>query len=407
MKERKEPPLPEKALLIIGKYFDSIQDFKYLTETCKEYEQIVDLYRENPVPVHNDRERAIFPNAETYRANSSQDLRMILKSENKPHAIKMDYAEPIYKKSMIESEVERKGIELRGNYKSPIRLFMDSEVTELESGPENYDLIDLSETGITVISQNFFFGKLLTEIRLPLTLTSICSSAFEMCVRLRKITLPDSILTIGDRAFKSCSHLEDIKIPNNLKRIEYGTFEDCFSLKTIVIPIHVSVIEYNAFYKCKGLEYISIPTSVTSLGESVLGECTSLETVDFCPNIKKLPLNTFRRCESLIRIKIPTTITKLGKSCFEFCTQLRQIYGLENIKEVEDGCIHGCNSLYRDIITALQQLNSAANTVRVPAPVPAPQVVMWNVPQDRPNTNWIPLVLRRQQQPRSPGTWWN
>ena len=120
-------------------------------------------------------------------------------------------------------------------------------------------------------------GKLdKTEYKIPDSVTSIISRAFNECTGLTRIEIPDSVTSIGERAFFGCTGLTSIEIPNNVTNIGKLVFYRCKALTRIEIPDSVTSISERAFDGCKGLTSIEIPNSVTSIGDSAFRECTVL-----------------------------------------------------------------------------------------------------------------------------------
>lgn len=355
--EREQPRLDEHAIAIVGKYVDSLRDIENITKTTKEYNTLIDLYHENPVPLHTEKELDLFKSLETYRATNEKDLRMITKTEKKPYKVKMDYAEHIDRKWSIKNEFDEKGIELEGNFKSPIRYYMDGDITELLKGETNSALIDISNTKIREIPEQFFFSnKKLTEIRLPNTLTKIKNGAFFFCGELKKITLSNSLIIIGNSAFDRCDKLEEITIPNSVTYIGSSAFSDCTSLKKLTLSNNLRNLDSCAFQYCFSLTSISIPTTVTSMGIRVFADCTSLVIADFNPSIAIIPEQTFIWCKSLTKITISTCITKIENECFKGCIQLRKIENLENVEE-SDNAFEDCFYLvepYKSIVKRIE-----------------------------------------------------
>ena len=91
--------------------------------------------------------------------------------------------------------------------------------------------------------------------------------------------IPNSVTTIGSSAFELCIGLTDIIIPNSVKSIESDAFNGCSSLTSIAIPNSVKSIGVAAFADCSSLTSIIIPSSVTRIDDYTFRGCTSLRTV--------------------------------------------------------------------------------------------------------------------------------
>ena len=127
--------------------------------------------------------------------------------------------------------------------------------------------------------------------------TSINSSTFASCSKLRSIVIPDGVTSIGEEAFYYCSSLESITIPEGITSIGEEAFYHCSSLESITIPEGITEIPGSAFSSCSSLKNVKIPNGVTSIGKYA-----------------------FSMCSSLASITIPNSVTSIGKRAFESCT---------------------------------------------------------------------------------------
>ncbi len=125
----------------------------------------------------------------------------------------------------------------------------------------------------------YFNGKLVTDIVIPDTVTTIRDFAFENFKDLKSATIPDSVKSIGNSAFKNCTTLKSITIPDSVTSIDNSAFSYCTSLESITIPDSVTSIGNNVFSSCYDLKSITIPNSVTSIGNSAFDGCYRLNDV--------------------------------------------------------------------------------------------------------------------------------
>lgn len=103
-------------------------------------------------------------------------------------------------------------------------------------------------------------GSLVADLKIPQTVTSICSYAFSGCTGLTSVTIPEGVTKIGKYAFSDCSSLTSVTIPEGVTSIGESAFSGCSSLTSVTIPSSVTSIGKYAFYGCSSL------TSVIFLG---------------------------------------------------------------------------------------------------------------------------------------------
>lgn len=92
------------------------------------------------------------------------------------------------------------------------------------------------DQGVKVIGKLAFWGNdTLRHVEIPASVTSIDSSAFEMCKRLISITGAFNPVTIGGHAFFACHNLKTVNINNNVENIGISAFSRCQSLMQIAV----------------------------------------------------------------------------------------------------------------------------------------------------------------------------
>lgn len=84
---------------------------------------------------------------------------------------------------------------------------------------------------VTTINGAFSGCEGLTEVTIPLTVTSIGDMTFYGCISLTEVTIPNCVTSIGEAAFEYCSSLTSVIIPNSVTSIGRYAFGDCSSLK--------------------------------------------------------------------------------------------------------------------------------------------------------------------------------
>lgn len=123
-----------------------------------------------------------------------------------------------------------------------------------------------------------------------------------------------------------CTLLTDIKLPNTLTKISVCAFLNCTALENIVLPERLNTIEGNAFYSCTSLKAVKLPQSVKTLGGYAFYGCSSLADLiieDY--SIKTIEADTFKDCPSLKAVVLPKGLKTVGNEAFMNDTALTEV----------------------------------------------------------------------------------
>ncbi len=237
---------------------------------------------------------------------------------------------------------------------------------------------------IETIGDRAFQGCAITDIELPVTLTSMQSSAFSSCeivtatvpaemvsyipsnnlvtltIRggekisslggnetLETVIIGDSITTIGDNAFDGCQSLKTITFGANLTTIGSRAFADCNAIESIVIPEGVTTMKSSCFASCTSLKSATLPTTLTDVGSDMFSSCNSLETVTMPANAISGVISTSYYSEgktSIVTVNITSGIT-IPSRAFSGCVKLRNVNLCEGIMIIGDYAFENCLSL--------------------------------------------------------------
>lgn len=96
-------------------------------------------------------------------------------------------------------------------------------------------------------------GKLVTNLVIPNTVTSIGFIAFTDCTSLTSVVIPDSVTSMANTVFSGCSNLANVIIGSGVTSIGNYVFQRCTNLASVIIPNGVTSIGYGAFSNCSSL----------------------------------------------------------------------------------------------------------------------------------------------------------
>lgn len=126
----------------------------------------------------------------------------------------------------------------------------------------------LDGQNVTAISERGFIGqKLITELVIPESVTSIGGSAFSNCLEKKG----DFVILNGDILYDYTGASSDIKIPEGIRVISGNLFtyfeaQRDFDIKYVTFPDSVEYICSGAFFDCNNIVDITLGTGVADIG---------------------------------------------------------------------------------------------------------------------------------------------
>ena len=194
-------------------------------------------------------------------------------------------------------------------------------------------------------------NKLITDLVVPDSVTSIVNYAFYDCIGLTSVTIPDSVTSIGGAAFHGCSGLTSVTIGNGVTLIGYSAFFGCSGLTSVTIPDSVTSIGDSAFGGCKNLKYNEYDNALY-LGNNnnpyvalISAKSIYITNYTISDNCKVIVEAAFRDCKGLTSITIPDSVTSIGKCAFYDCKGLTSITIPDSVTSIGDSAFKNCSGL--------------------------------------------------------------
>lgn len=181
------------------------------------------------------------------------------------------------------------------------RAFYNCKALQKMEFPEGLEII---QEGVLGNCSN------LSNIVMPQSLKWVDRKAFANCINLEIVQMPEAVVYIADDAFEGCQSLgneipktsfmdcEEIIVPEGVTTIWSSMFRDCKKLKYIHLPESLNWIGDSAFAGCISLEEIVIPKQVRELESNVFFMCRELETIEMT-GVRRFKANSFEGCANL------------------------------------------------------------------------------------------------------------
>jgi len=265
----------------------------------------------------------------------------------------------------------------------------------LDSAPDKFVILDLSNSTITEIPDNAFFSftpptftgtPTFIGIILPESVTRIGDEAFYYCINLAGVTIGKNVTDIGAWAFSDCDNLTAINVsannttyssdngilynknkttlilcpsgkttvtmPDSVTRIGDNAFNFSSKLTNVTIGINVESIGENAFNNCTNITNIIIPESVKSIEDQAFVNCTGLTSISIPDSVTSMGIHVFSGCKNITSVNIGNGMDYIAGAAFYNCSKLNNVTIPDNIKIIEGAAFWNCTSLTSIVIPA-------------------------------------------------------
>uniref|UniRef100_UPI003FED8D5A leucine-rich repeat domain-containing protein n=1 Tax=Leyella stercorea TaxID=363265 RepID=UPI003FED8D5A len=234
------------------------------------------------------------------------------------------------------------------------------------------NMVDISnkDFGAKVVAHEVINGECVIEF--DASITQISSAAFQNKKLVGELRIPNTVTSIQNDAFNGCSALTgDLIIPNSVTEIGNNAFNGCTGFNgTLTLSSNLKTIGDNAFCGCTGFTGdLTLPNSVTTIGESAFAYCgrfTSLKLSDaltviprwafmvckfkgtlMLPSrLKMIDAGAFESCSEFTGVlTLPNSVTTIGASAFGFCSGFTELKLSEALTVIHEFAFQCCNNL--------------------------------------------------------------
>ena len=184
------------------------------------------------------------------------------------------------------------------------------------------NIVDISgkDFGANVVSHEVINGECVIEF--DASITQISSAAFQNKKLVGELRIPNTVTSIQNDAFNGCSALTgDLIIPNSVTEIGNNAFNGCTGFNgTLTLSSNLKTIGDNAFYDCSGFtESLTLPNSVTTIGESAFNSCSGFTSLKLSDALTEIPTRAFLLCNFKGTLTLPSRLKIIGEGAFRPC----------------------------------------------------------------------------------------
>ena len=176
--------------------------------------------------------------------------------------------------------------------------------------------------------------------------TAVPAYAAQSAKVLTEVILPATVTSIGSAAFKYCSALTEIRLPAGLQKISSSAFASS-GLTSLELPEGLETIANNILDGNTGVTELTIPASVTSMSTSSQGALrdSGVEKLIFGEGMTKIPAYAAQLATKLKQVVLPESLTTVGGNAFEGCTALAEIRLPASVTHINGGAFERCAAM--------------------------------------------------------------
>ena len=213
-----------------------------------------------------------------------------------------------------------------------------------QNNHKNYNI----PNGVEEISDNAFYGKNITGVTFPNTVTKIGKGAFMECNVLVKANIPNSVKIIEEKAFSNCHELKQLHLPENLTVLNKYVLMGCTQLDNLVIPASVKKI-YSGALDGYDKNTFNIPKNVTVMSPTAFGSSNKIKNITVDNGNKyyssvngmlyskdKKILKIYPQGRNASTINIPKGTEEIGTRAFYFSQYLNNITIPSTVNKIDD-----------------------------------------------------------------------
>ena len=222
--------------------------------------------------------------------------------------------------------------------------------------------VDISrrDFGANVVSHEVVDGECVIEFDAPIT--KIPQYAFKTTKLVGELRIPNTVTSIQDYAFNLCTGLTgNLVIPNSVTEIGNNAFYKCTGFNgTLTLSSNLKTIGDNAFYECSGFTgSLTLPNSVTTIGRSAFIFCNSFTNLELPKALSAIPYQAFRNCSGLSgNLVIPDGVTEIGEYAFYGCPGFKGALKLSsNLKTIGKYAFYSCSGFTKIEFPETMSLN--------------------------------------------------